>query len=121
MGIALTKSQCRRAKFRVIEEIMGLEVKKYDMLWDYAHERRVKNLGSTIISNVRKDFDANMFMFDRFYVFLNACKRWFLDGCRRIIRVDGCFLKGVCKGAVLSMIGRDANNQIFPIDGLLLG
>ena len=29
--------------------------------------------------------------------------------------VDGCFLKGPMKGELLSAVGRDANNQIYPI------
>jgi hypothetical protein len=46
---------------------------------------------------------------------LDACRRGFLDGCRRVIWLDGCFLKGPMKGELLSAIGRDANNQIYPI------
>jgi len=38
-----------------------------------------------------------------------------LEGCRRVIGIDGCFLKGPLKGELLSAIGRDANNQIYPI------
>ncbi|KAL4592185.1 hypothetical protein LXL04_005172 [Taraxacum kok-saghyz] len=37
------------------------------------------------------------------------------SGCRRAIGLDGCFLKGQCKGELLTTIGRDANNQIYPI------
>ena len=115
MGVAVSTSQCRRAKLRVSKELMGSEVKEYGMLWDYAQELRTKSPGSTIFLNVQREFDANRVMFDRFYVCFNACKRGFLDGCRRIIGVDGCFLKGICKGEILSAIGRDANNQMLPI------
>jgi hypothetical protein len=38
-----------------------------------------------------------------------------LEGCKRVIGLDGCFLKGPLKGELLSAIGRDANNQIYPI------
>ena len=115
MGIAVSTSQCRRAKLRVAKELMGSAIKEYAQLWDYAQELRSKSVGSTVFLNVRRDFDANRVLFDRFYVCFNACKRGFLDGCRRVIGVDGCFLKGVCKGELLSAIGRDANNQMFPI------
>ncbi|PKI57115.1 hypothetical protein CRG98_022509 [Punica granatum] len=53
--------------------------------------------------------------FKRFYVCLDACRRGFLAGCRGIIGLDGCFLKGPCKGELLSAIGKDANNQMYPI------
>ena len=38
-----------------------------------------------------------------------------LDGCRKVIRIDGCFLKGICKGELLSAVRRDGNNNIYPI------
>ena len=37
------------------------------------------------------------------------------SGCRPIIGLDGCFLKTVCGGQLLSAVGRDGNNQMFPI------
>ena len=37
------------------------------------------------------------------------------QGCRRIIGLDGCFLKHTCKGELLTAMGRDANNQMYPI------
>jgi hypothetical protein len=53
--------------------------------------------------------------FGRLYVSLAAMKRGFLEGCRPIIGVDGCFLKGPFKGQLLSAVGRDGNNNIYPI------
>jgi hypothetical protein len=46
---------------------------------------------------------------------LDACKRLFLQGCRPIIFVDGCFIKTTYKGQLLAAIGIDPNNCIFPI------
>ncbi|KAF3663808.1 putative (+)-neomenthol dehydrogenase-like [Capsicum annuum] len=37
------------------------------------------------------------------------------EGCRRIIGLDGAFLKGVCKGILLSCISKDGNNQMYPV------
>jgi hypothetical protein len=54
-------------------------------------------------------------VFQRFYVCFDACKRGFLSGCREVIGVDGCFFKGACNGELLCALGRDANNQIYPI------
>ncbi|CAI9296245.1 unnamed protein product [Lactuca saligna] len=36
-------------------------------------------------------------------------------GCRRVVGIDGSFLKGQCKGQLLTTIGRDPNNHVFPI------
>lgn len=40
--------------------------------------------------------------------------------CRRVISLDGCFLKGVCKCELLYIMGRDANNKIYPIAWVVL-
>ena len=45
----------------------------------------------------------------------DACKRGFLAGCRRVVGVDGCFFKGACNGELICALGRDPNNQIYPI------
>ncbi|KAG8375036.1 hypothetical protein BUALT_Bualt10G0057900 [Buddleja alternifolia] len=39
----------------------------------------------------------------------------FLARCRPIIGLDVCFLKGMYKGQLLTAIGRDGNDNIFPI------
>nr|XP_033516970.1 uncharacterized protein LOC117281233 isoform X2 [Nicotiana tomentosiformis] len=40
----------------------------------------------------------------------------FKAGCRKIVGVDGCWLKGAMYGAqLLTAVGLDANNNIFPI------
>ncbi|KAK3142619.1 hypothetical protein QOZ80_4BG0349030 [Eleusine coracana subsp. coracana] len=54
-------------------------------------------------------------VFQRFYVCFDACKKGFLAGCRRVIGLDGCFFKGATNGELLCAIGRDANNQMYPI------
>nr|XP_016467760.1 PREDICTED: uncharacterized protein LOC107790355 [Nicotiana tabacum] len=42
-------------------------------------------------------------------------KKGWPEGCRRIISLDGCFLKGICKGQLLVAVSKDENNQMFPI------
>jgi hypothetical protein len=54
-------------------------------------------------------------VFERFYVCFDACKKGFLVGCRKVIGLDGCWFKGSNTGQLLCAIGRDANNQMYPI------
>ncbi|GJX29762.1 hypothetical protein Tco_0237841 [Tanacetum coccineum] len=42
-------------------------------------------------------------------------KDGWLSGCRKVIGIDGCFITHVCKGELLTAMGRDANNQMYPI------
>ena len=44
-----------------------------------------------------------------------AIKEGWMIGCRRVIGLDGSFLKGPCQGELLTAIGRDSNNQVYPI------
>ena len=43
------------------------------------------------------------------------CKAGLEEGCRRIINLDGTFLKHLTSGELLVAVGRDGNNQLFPI------
>ncbi|XP_023758503.1 uncharacterized protein LOC111906948 [Lactuca sativa] len=42
-------------------------------------------------------------------------KQGWTECCRRIIELDGCFLKGVCEGELFCVIGRDVNGKIYHI------
>jgi hypothetical protein len=53
--------------------------------------------------------------FQRLYMSLGACKEGFRQACRPVIEVDGCFLKGHYKWTLLADVGRDPNDNIYPI------
>lgn len=50
-----------------------------------------------------------------FYVCLNALKVAYKSGCRPLISLDGCWLKGNYGGNLLSAIAIDPNDYIFPL------
>jgi len=54
-------------------------------------------------------------MFQRLYLSLAAMKQGFLEGCRPVIGLDGCFLKGPYTGTLLAAVSRDANNNMYQI------
>jgi len=54
-------------------------------------------------------------VFQKIYVCFDACKKCFIAGCLKVTGVDGCFFKGACNGELICAIGRDANNQIYPV------
>ncbi|KAL2243683.1 UNVERIFIED_CONTAM: hypothetical protein Sindi_0486300 [Sesamum indicum] len=67
--------------------------------------------GSKLILKKLENSDPPVF--DRMY--LHALKKGFMDGCRPIIGLDGCFLKTVYGGQLLVAVGRDGNDNMFPI------
>lgn len=54
-------------------------------------------------------------MFEGMCVHLKVLRNRWKNGCRPIIEVDGCFFKGVCKGVLLSAMGRYGNEQMYLI------
>jgi len=53
-------------------------------------------------------------VFGRFYTCFKACKDAFVL-CRPFIGLDGCFLKGKYGGELLTVVARDANDQMLPL------
>lgn len=116
VGINISRNQCKRSKQNVMKILSGQYNGEYGQLWDYAWECRLQNPRSRVyLEVVERPLPDIGTKFDKFYVCFDACKRGFLSGCRGIIGLDGCFLKGLCKGELLAAIGRDANNQMFPL------
>lgn len=53
--------------------------------------------------------------FKRFYVCLGPLKEGFIDGCRPIIGLDWCHLKGPFGGILLTAVETDPNDGMYPI------
>jgi hypothetical protein len=109
----ISVSKLKRAKAMVMEKALDASKGQYQRLYDYQLELLSSNPGSTVI--VHKVPDMEPPTFQRIYVCLDALKKRFLAGCRRVIGLDGCFFKGATNGELLCAIGRDANNQMYPI------
>ena len=54
-------------------------------------------------------------VFHRLFICFDGLKQGFLAACRRIICVDGCFSGNIIGGMLLTAVGRDANDQMFPL------
>ncbi|CAI9265482.1 unnamed protein product [Lactuca saligna] len=106
--------QCRNARKYAFQEIEGTLKEHYAKTWSYGEEIRRTNPGSTVKMDVDVMPDGTTY-FSKFYVCFKGLKDGWIEGCRRVIGLDGCFLKGICRGQLLSAIGRDANNHIYPI------
>ena len=53
--------------------------------------------------------------FNYLCVAFKASIQGWLRGCRPVVGLDGCFLKGKYSGVCLCVIGTDANNGMFPL------
>lgn len=108
----------RRAHLAVIKRLQAGFSDQFRRLRDYAQECLNSNPGSIVVIKIERTVPEAPATFQRIYVCFAALKKRFVMGCRKIIVLDGCFLKGSLKGKILTAIGRDANNQM-QLHGLL--
>ncbi|XP_060183295.1 uncharacterized protein LOC132613289 [Lycium barbarum] len=115
IGLYVGRTICHRAKQRVIIENISDWNLEFPRLCDYADMIKQTNPGSSCWVKIDKETEPGNFFFVYFYVCLQAFKQGWLDGCRKIIGFDGCFLKGACKGELLVAVEKNENNQMYPI------
>ncbi|XP_050379758.1 uncharacterized protein LOC126797126 [Argentina anserina] len=112
-GMHIGYAMCYRAKSRAKKLVEGTIEEQYDLLESYACELKKRNLGTTIW--IPTELDENVRKFKRIYICVAALREGWKAGCRPIIGLVGCHLKGVHKGQLLSAVGIDDNNGMYPI------
>ncbi|KAL4332157.1 hypothetical protein GQ457_07G005540 [Hibiscus cannabinus] len=115
LKVDLHKRTCLKARKWALEKIRGNVVHEFNRLFDYVFALRSADPNGTFDLMVERPTDVATPKFKRLYVCFSALKEGFKRFCRPIISLDGCYLKGEIKGEILSAVGRDGNNQIFPI------
>nr|GEZ91089.1 hypothetical protein [Tanacetum cinerariifolium] len=79
--------------------------------------RRAKQREVYVLEGVQLDvntLDDGKTQFRRMYICFNAIKEGWIS-CRRVIGLNGYFLKSTCRGELLKTMGKDSDNQMFPI------
>ncbi|XP_048560847.1 uncharacterized protein LOC125541485 [Triticum urartu] len=108
-NMEVSRHKFGRARKAALEVVHGDEVKQYTLLWKYAQELRTSNPGSSFYLNLEHG------LFSTCYFSLAACKIGWLKGCRPIICLDGTFIKTEYGGQLLTAVGIDGNDSIYPI------
>jgi hypothetical protein len=109
----VSTAQVKRAKKIVMKKWLDARKGQYSRIFDYQLELLRSNPGSTVV--VKLEPKQVKPIFQRIYICLEACKKGFMAGCRKVIGLDGCFFKGATNGELLCAVGRDANNQMYPL------
>ncbi|XP_057770155.1 uncharacterized protein LOC130989987 [Salvia miltiorrhiza] len=99
-----------RAKAHALELLRGSVKKHYNSLRSYMSE----------LMRVDKEGRFELLLgddsvFRGLYIGFSALRKGFMEGCRRIIGLDGCFLKTYLGGQLLCAVSKDGNNQMFPV------
>jgi hypothetical protein len=98
-----------KAKREALRQVFGSHSGQYRLTRRYANAILLTNPGSSAF--IQRDGP----FFQRMYISLNACKKAFINGCRPVICLDACHLKGEHGGQLLCAIGTNGNDDIFSI------
>ena len=109
----ITKSMIYRALKKAKENIVDKHEAEYAKVFAYGNELKKQMLGSTV--KIMSEEEVAGMRFLRMYICLAPLKEGFLDGCRPIIGLDGCHLKGPLGGILLTAVGTDPNDGMYPI------
>ncbi|XP_022873194.1 uncharacterized protein LOC111392160 [Olea europaea var. sylvestris] len=101
--------QVYRSKEKTLEKIRESVVEHYKLLWDYCEELKRINIGTIAL------VEGYAGEFRRLYICLGVLRDGFIRDCRRVIGIDGCFLKTELGGQLLTAVGVDANNGMYPL------
>ncbi|XP_065876876.1 uncharacterized protein [Euphorbia lathyris] len=116
LSLDVRTSLCKNAKRLIIKEINEGYKDEYSCLEAYVNELRISNPGSFFDLQLQPEgLRQGKRIFWRLFICFHACKTGWLEGCRPIIGLDGCFLKDTVKGQMLVAIGHDAMDNFFPI------
>ncbi|KAL6146398.1 hypothetical protein ACLB2K_057077 [Fragaria x ananassa] len=102
--------QAYRTKKAALELLEASIREQYARLRNYGAELVRADPNTTV--DIKCDFPHGdrLPVFKRMYVCLGALKIGFIIGCRPILGLDGCHLKSVYGGQLLTAVGLDANN-----------
>ncbi|XP_076937523.1 uncharacterized protein LOC143605201 [Bidens hawaiensis] len=116
-GVSVHKMKAYRAKMKAKKTVEEDYKEQYSLLREYAAELVDKNLGSTmkIVVEPPTNPESITRQFKRVYVCLVALKYGFKALNMDLHGLDGAFMKGTFPGQMLTTVGLDSNNGIYPV------
>ncbi|XP_022041136.1 uncharacterized protein LOC110943709 [Helianthus annuus] len=114
--VGVSRMKAYRAKTKARKMVEGDYSSQYGLLRDYVLELQSKNPGTTVKIDLEPGHPRDLTrQFRRIYVCLGALKQGFKALGRDLLGLDGAFMKGPYPGQLLSAVGVDSNNGIYPV------
>ena len=116
--VSFSKDKVFRAIADAKKHVMGDYTKQYDVLRDYILELQSTNPDTTVKLELVPEpnlVNATSRCFQRIYICLGGMKKGFKACLRDFIGLDGAFMKGAYPGQILTAVGLDSNNGIYPL------
>ncbi|XP_021746178.1 uncharacterized protein LOC110712061 [Chenopodium quinoa] len=103
-----------RVKYAAHTLLHGSMHDHYEKVGAYLASLQTSSPGSTyeLVSVQQKKGPP---VFQRFFMCFEGLSKGWIDGCRKVLAVDASFLKTFLGGQLLYAVGRDANDQMFPV------
>lgn len=112
----ISLSMIYRALKKAKDNILGKHEMEYAKVFAYANEIKKQMPTSTVkIMSEPAVQGGTTMRFKRFYVCLGPLKEGFVDGCRPLIGLDGCHLRGPLGGILLTAVATDPNDGMYPL------
>ncbi|XP_021758656.1 uncharacterized protein LOC110723618 [Chenopodium quinoa] len=121
-GVYLKQATLYRLKNYVISVLFGGHDESYSKLPMYVEVVKHTNPESKAFVAWRQtEYIDKHLLFSSIFISFTGQWKGFLRGCRPLIGVDGTHLKGNYGGILLTAVGLDGNNKIFPIAYAIVG
>ncbi|KAK9077857.1 hypothetical protein SSX86_006195 [Deinandra increscens subsp. villosa] len=108
-----------RAKSIAQHKLHGSMKEHYSKLGSYLeilkHENPTSTFDLVTVPASYHGYDSQVEVFFRLFVCFDGVRKGFINGCRKLLCLDGCFLKTFLGGMLLAAIGRDSNDQMYPV------
>ncbi|XP_021754555.1 uncharacterized protein LOC110719884 [Chenopodium quinoa] len=115
LGVDVSYYKAWLARCRAKLLIFGSAREQYARVWDYGKAVMKYNPGSgcnVVVDGIDRP-EPPLFM--RMFICLRPLRDGFAKGCRPLIGLDGCHLKGAFPGQILVAVAKDGNNNLFPL------
>ncbi|GJW72986.1 5'-nucleotidase domain-containing protein 4 [Tanacetum coccineum] len=115
--IRASKTKAFIVKAKAQSHLKGDAIVQYSLLRDYVQELKRCNPNNIVKIDVygEKNHDSPTRMFRRIYVCLGALKEGFRASRRELLGLDGAFMRGQYSVQLLTTVGVDENNGIYPV------
>lgn len=113
--VIVKKDFAYKVKYHAHRMLHGSMKEHYMKVERYIQAVKGSSSGTTIQLVVDTSKQTNPPIFQRLYTCFEGIKQGWKEGCRRVICVDAAFLKTFLGGQILSAVGRDPNEQMYPL------
>ncbi|KAL2892234.1 CREB-binding protein [Bienertia sinuspersici] len=114
--VVIKKTLTYRVKYHAHKMLHGSMKEHYNKLGRYLKAIQEASPETHIdLYTVPPKSKSSSPVFQRIFFCFDGLRRGWLEGCRKLLCVDACFLKTFLGGQLKSAIGRDANEQMYPV------